>query len=55
MIAKICNYSKIAWGGKGGTPKKLFEFFSHRVLKTTSLSQSARPPKKLILNFNYFL
>ena len=31
-------------GGKGGTDKKLFEFFIHRVLKTTSLSQSALSP-----------
>jgi len=34
-----------AWGGMGGTDKKLKEFFIHRVLKTTSLSQSALPPK----------
>ena len=34
-------------GGKGGTDKKLLEFFIQRVLKTTSLSQSALPPQKL--------
>ena len=52
IIAKIGNYSKIAWG-VAGTDKKLKEFFTHCVLNTTFLRQSALSSIFSII-FEYF-